>query len=154
MTRKEKIEERAWELIGAAAKEKGYRPVDVEYLREGGNFILRTAIDKEGGVTIDDCEVMSHAIEPILDEAGIIDGAYTMEVTSPGLGRKLRRPHDFEYGKGREIDVRTYRPFLGKKEFTGILTDFTKDAITVETADGTVTVPKTETSLIRLTYDF
>lgn len=154
MTKKEKIEERAWELIRPDAEEMGLVPVDAEYLKEEGGNVLRIYIDREGGVTIDDCEKLSRAIDPALDSEDFIGDAYTMEVSSPGLGRILKRPHDFEYAKGREIEARTYRAVGGRKEFSGKLKDFSSENITIEEEDGEITIPRAETSLIRLAYDF
>lgn len=154
MTKKEKIEDRAWNVIRPIAAEKGYVLVDAEYLKESGGNVLRLYIDKKGGITIDDCEEMSHAVDPVLDSDDFIGEPYVMEVSSPGLGRVLKRPHDFEFAMGKDIEVRTYKAVGKKKEFTGKLTAFSEESITIVTNDGEITIPRADTSLIRLTFEF
>lgn len=134
--------------------ELGLIPVDAEFVREGSENFLRIYIDKEGGVTINDCEEVSRRIDPMLDEEDFIGDPYILEVSSPGLGRKLRRPHDFEYAQGREIEVRTYRAIGGKKSFTGILTAFDDKTVTMRVGEEEMLITRSEISLIRLALDF
>ena len=154
MSKKDSYEAKAWDLIRPEAEALGMTLVDVEYLKEGGENILRTYIDKEGGVSIDDCETLSRIIDPILDREAFIQEAYTMEVSSPGLGRPLKRVHDFEFAMGKEIEIRTYKAIEKQKEFKGILKDFSETEVTVETEDGTRKIQRAEISVIRLAYDF
>ena len=153
MTR-EAIEQRAWDLMKPITESLSMRLVDVEYLKEGDSFILRAYIDKEGGVGIDDCEAASRAYDPELDREDFIRDAYTLEVSSPGLGRPLRRPHDFEYALGREIEVKTYRAIDKEKEFRGVMTAFDAETVTIEAAGGERQIPRKDISLIRLAFDF
>ena len=106
--------------------------LDVEYLKEGDRNILRAYIDKTGGVTIEDCENASRAFDPLLDRENFITDVYTLEVSSPGLGRQIRRPHDFEYALGKSVDVHTYKAVSGKKEFSGILAAYDEKTVTID----------------------
>ena len=151
---KEAIETKAWDLMKPITEELGMRLVDVEYLKEGGSFILRAYIDKEGGVGIDDCEAASRAYDPELDREDFIADAYTLEVSSPGLGRPLRRPHDFEYAVGREVEGKTYRAVDNRKEFRGVLTAFDDQTICVEEDGAARTIDRKDISMIRLAFDF
>jgi len=149
---KEAIEEKAFALAKEAADSLGYILVDTEYVKEGGQYYLRTYIDKEGGITVDDCEAMSDMLNPMLDAADFISAAYVMEVSSPGLGREIRRPHDFEYALGREVDVKTYRAVEGKKAHTGVLDAFDEEKIVLD-EDGTqVAIPRKDTAKISLAF--
>ena len=98
--------------------------VDVEYVKEGGTWYLRAYIDKPGGITVDDCEVVSRALSDLLDKHDFIEDAYVLEVSSPGLGRPLKKEKDFARSIGEEVDVRTFRAISHQKEFTGILRDY------------------------------
>lgn len=129
--------------------------MDVEYVKEGGTWYLRTYIDKEGGISIDDCEKVSRRLSDILDEKDYIDDTYIMEVSSPGLGRPLKKEKDFKRSLGKEVDIRTYRMIDKQKEFTGILKDYDKDTVTIELENETLkTFEKGDIALIRLAFDF
>ena len=110
----------------------GFDLWDVEYVKEGGNWYLRAYIDKPGGIMVDDCEVVSRELSDILDEKDFIDEAYILEVSSPGLGRPLKKEKDFARSLGEEVEVRTYRAIDRQKEFIGILKDYDKDTVTIE----------------------
>ncbi len=148
------IEEAVFAIVSEAAKEFGLIPVDAEYVKEKDGFYLNIYIDKEGGVTIDDCEAMSRHLDPILDEADIIEDPYTMIVSSPGLGRVLRRPRDFIFGIGKEVDVKTYAPVNGEKEFTGILKEADAKTIRIDTDRGSMTFDRKDISTVKLTVSF
>lgn len=154
MTKKERIEERTWAIMQEKAAELGLIPVDAEYVRENGQYRLIVTVGKDEGIGINDCEAMSRAIDPILDEEDYIPDVYTLEVTSPGLGRVLRRPRDFVYGLGREVEVHTYRAVNKQKAWTGILSAVTDETVTITTAEGGLALPRTDISLIKLTFDF
>ena len=154
MSKKENIEEKTWELVKPLASELGLIPVDAEYLKEGTDFILRITIDKEGGVGTLDCEALSRAIDPKLDEENFIPDAYILEVTSPGLGRKLKRPRDFAFAMGKEVDVKTYKAVDGVKEWRGILSAYDKDQVTITCQGETHDFPRKEISTICLSIDF
>ncbi len=155
LSRKEEYEEKTWNLLLPVLEELGMKPVDVEYVKEGGEYYLRCYIDKDGGVGITDCEAVSRAIDPLLDRENFIDDAYTLEVSSPGLGRPLKRPRDFDYAAGKEIELRLYKAKEGQKEFRGILKNWDKERIEIETVEGLrETFLRSDLSLIRLAYDF
>ena len=105
---------------------------DVEYVKEAGQWFLRLYIDKEGGISIDDCEAVSRPMSDLLDEADPIQGSYTFEVSSAGLDRVLRKPEHYELCKGKQVDVKLYRPLDGRKEYTGVLNGFADGNVTVD----------------------
>lgn len=113
--------ERVYSLIKETVEAQGVSLWDVRFLKEGASWYLRVFIDKEDGVTIDDCTNVSHAIDPIIDDADPIDKAYYLEVCSPGIERELTRPFHFESVLGEKIKVKLYKAIDGKKEFIGIL---------------------------------
>jgi ribosome maturation factor RimP len=127
---------------------------DVEYVREGDQRFLRLYIDKEGGVDITDCEAISRAVDPILDEKDPISESYHFEVCSAGLERALKRPGDFERFMGSPIMVKLYRPRNGLKEFPGILRGYADGRVTAECGKETITFEKSEVALVRLRVEF
>lgn len=127
---------------------------DVEYVREGGEWFLRLYIDKEGGVDIDDCEKVSRAIDPILDEKDPIPDSYHFEVCSAGLERVLKRPRDFEQFMGSPVLVKLYTPKQGRKDFPGTLTGYEDGRVTVTVGGETVTFEKSEVAMVRLRVEF
>lgn len=155
MSRKETYEQKAEELILPIVEENGFELVDVEYVKEGSMWYLRAYIDKEGGITVDDCEVVSRAFSDRLDENDFIEEAYILEVSSPGLGRPLRKEKDYQRSMGKKLEIRTYRAVDRCKEFYGILTAYDDDSVTIEEEDGTQrTFAKADIALIRLAFDF
>ena len=155
MSRREEYEQKAEELITPIVEANGFELVDVEYVKEGSTWYLRAYIDKPGGIMVDDCEVVSRELSDILDEKDFIDEAYILEVSSPGLGRPLKKEKDFARSLGEEVEVRTYRAIDRQKEFIGILKDYDKDTVTIEYEDGeTMTFDKADIALIRLAFDF
>ena len=127
---------------------------DVEYVREGGEYFLRLYLDKEGGVTIDDCEAVSRAVDPVLDEKDPIEGSYHFEVCSAGLERALKRPSDFERFLGSPITVKLYRPRNGLKEIPCVLKAYDNGRLTVEAGKETITFEKSEVALVRRRVEF
>ena len=127
---------------------------DVEYVREGSDYFLRLYLDKEGGVDINDCEAISRAVDPILDEKDPIQGSYHFEVCSAGLERALKRPSDFERFMGSPIMVKLYRPRNGLKEIPGILRGYEDGRVTVEAGKEMITFEKSELALVRLRVEF
>ena len=155
MSKREVYEQKTEEILLPIIEEYGFELADVEYVKEGGTWYLRTYIDKEGGISIDDCEKVSRRLSDILDEKDYIDDTYIMEVSSPGLGRPLKKEKDFKRSLGKEVDIRTYRMIDKQKEFTGILKDYDKDTVTIELDDETLkTFEKGDIALIRLAFDF
>ncbi len=145
-----KIADRVRALAAPVVEGLGCTLWDAEYVREGGEWFLRLYIDKDGGVGIDDCEAVSRAFDPILDEEDPIPESYRFEVSSAGLERPLRRPEHFAWAKGRRVAVRLYRPRDGAKEFAGTLSGFDGAALTLETPVGPVSLDKKEVALARL----
>ena len=127
---------------------------DVEYVREGSEYFLRLYLDKEGGVDINDCEAISRAVDPILDEKDPVPGSYHFEVCSAGLERALKRPSDFERFMGSNITVKLYRPRNGLKEIPCVLTGYEDGKITVTAGKKTITFEKSEVALVRLRVEF
>ena len=155
MSRKETYEQKAEELILPIVEANGFELVDVEYVREGGSWYLRAYIDKEGDITVDDCEIVSRAFSDRLDENDFIEDAYILEVSSPGLGRPLKKEKDYRRSMGKELEIRTYRAVDRCREFYGVLTAYDEDSVTIEEEDGTLrTFAKTDIALIRLAFDF
>lgn len=127
---------------------------DVEYVREGGDWFLRLYIDKEGGVGINDCEAISRAIDPILDEQDPIPDSYSFEVSSAGLERPLKRPEHFARSMGQSVVVRLYKPRDGAKEFKGTLEGYDNGRVTLGTPSGPLIFEKSEVALVRLSVEF
>ena len=155
MTKRELYEQKTEEILLPIVEENGFELVDVEYVKEGSTWYLRAYIDKPGGINIDDCEVVSRRLSDILDEKDYIDDAYIREVSSPGLGRPLKKEKDFKRSLGEEVEIRTYRMIDKQKEFTGILKDYDEKTVTIEMDDDTTkTFEKSDIALIRLAFDF
>lgn len=127
---------------------------DVEYVREGDTRFLRLLIDKEGGVDISDCEAISRAVDPILDEKDPIAESYVFEVSSAGLERALKRPEDFRRFMGSPVTVKLYRPRNGLKELPAVLTGYDDGRITVQSGSETITFARSEVALVRLRVEF
>ena len=149
-----KITDVVWQFSEPIVKAHGCSLWDVEYVREGGAWFLRLYIDKPGGVNIDDCEAISRAVGPILDEKDPIPDSYSFEVCSAGLERALKRPRDFEQFMGSRVCVRLYKPVDGAKEFIGTLTGYRDGAVSIESAGKSYTFEKTELAQVRLHVDF
>ncbi len=155
MSKREVYEQKTEELITPFVEDKGFELVDVEYVKEGGNWYLRAYIDKPGGITVDDCEVISRSLSDKLDEEDFIEGAYILEVSSPGLGRPLKKEKDFVRNMGQEVELRTYRAIERQKEFRGILDAYDKSSITLEVEEGEKLVfDRSNVALVRLAFDF
>lgn len=147
-------EEKTIEYLAPILEELGLRLWDVVFSKEGKEYYLSAFIDKDGGVTVQDCEAVSSRMNEILDREDYIREPYTFVVSSPGLDRPLKRERDFMNSLGREVDIRTYRALDGQKEFSGTLKSYDKDTVTVDTADGEQTFQRKEISVIRLAFDF
>ncbi|MCR4747217.1 MAG: ribosome maturation factor RimP [Clostridiales bacterium] len=144
------VTEKIWELAEPLAESLGLKIWDVRYVKEGADWFLRIFIDKEGGVSIDDCVEMTHAIDGPLDELDPIKDAYTLEVSSPGAERALIRDSHFEEFIGSKVMVKLIRPLDGKREFKGILKGYDKGDVTVETDDTSFVFNKKEASYVKL----
>ncbi len=160
MKAKKNVSALVWDLVAPVADELGYSIWDVEYVKEGSTMILRITIDvdTEEGITIEDCERMHRAIDPIIDEADPIEEAYNLEVSSPGVERLLTRAEHFAAMAGAEVEVRLFaalpdRPAIGgSKVFTGILGDFDGQNITVEVGGEMISIPRKAASKVQTVF--
>ena len=154
MSRREEYEQQTETLLEPIVTELGFELVDVEYVKEAGNWYLRAYIDKPGGITVNDCEDVSRAFSDILDEQDFIEDSYIMEISSPGLDRPLKKEKDFKRSLGKLVEIRTYRPIEKQKEFCGILNAYDSNSVTID-EDGTErTFDKKDIALIRLAIEF
>lgn len=155
MAKGEQYEARVEAWITPVLEQHQFELVDVEYVREVGVWYLRCYIDKEGGITVDDCEVISRLLGEWLDKEDFIEDSYILEVSSPGLGRPLKKEKDFARSIGKDVEIRLYKVIDKQKEFTGTLTSYDADSVTITMEDGSErTFEKSEIALIRLAFDF
>ena len=136
-------------------EENGFELVDVEYVKEAGTWYLRAYIDKPGGFTVDDCEMVSRKLGDWLDKEDFIDESYILEVSSPGLGRPLKKEKDFKRSLGEQVEIRLYKAVDRQKEFVGALKAYDENTVTIEYEDGAEsTFERKDIALIRLAFDF
>ena len=155
LSKREQYEQKTEELLLPIVEKHGFELVDVEYVKEGSIWYLRAYIDKEGGITVNDCEDVAREMNVLLDEKDFIPDSYTFEVSSPGLGRPLKKEKDFVRNMGQEIEIRTYRAINRSKEFYGILTAYDKESVTIETEEKeTMKFERSEIALIRQAVNF
>jgi len=154
MAKREEYEQRTEKLILPIIEENHFELVDIEYVKEGSNWYLRAYIDKAGGITVDDCEMVSRKLSDLLDREDFIQDSYILEVSSPGLGRALKKDKDFQRSIGEEVEIHLFKPLNKKKIYIGLLDAFDKESITIQTEEGEkLLIPRTNISLIRLTFD-
>ncbi|MBR3848427.1 MAG: ribosome maturation factor RimP [Oscillospiraceae bacterium] len=149
-----KITETITSLASPVAEKLGLEIWDVEFVKEGGEHYLRVYIDREGGVSIDDCESFSRAFDKILDDADPIDTSYIFEVSSAGLERRLYRPSDFEKYMGASVTLKTFSPKMGKKEFFGTLCGYDNGNVTLSQSGEETVFEKKEIASVRLRVEF
>ena len=145
-----KITEKVAALARPVVEEEGCTLWDVEYVREAGTWYLRIFADKEGGLSIDDCERISRRLDPMLDEADPIPDSYVFEVGSAGAERELKRPSDFEQFLGSEVEVRLYQPVNGAKAFVGKLKGYDDGDVTIENGGSDMRFDKSRVALVKL----
>ncbi|MDD6332331.1 MAG: ribosome maturation factor RimP [Clostridium sp.] len=148
------VESRCEALVQPILDEHQFELWDLEYVKEGANYYLRVYADKPGGITIDDCVTISRALEEKLDAEDFIEEAYILEVSSPGLGRPLKRDRDFEKSLGQDVELKLYKAQDGQKEYTGCLQAYTKDTVTLEIEERECVFQRSDIALIRLAIDF
>lgn len=153
MSRKD-IEAKTEALLMPILDEFGFELWDVEYVKEGSEYYLRAYIDKEGGITIDDCVDVSRKLSDKLDEDDFIDSEYILEVSSPGLGRTLKSDRDFSKSIGRDTDIKLYKPIDKVKEFEGILKAFDNDTLTFLIDGNERVFNKSEMASVKLHVEF
>ena len=149
-----KITDLTAQLARPVVEENGCTLWDVEYVKEAGSWYRRVYIDKETGVSIDDCEAISRVLSDLLDEADPIQDAYTFEVSSAGADRALKKPEHFRQFLGEQVDVKLYRAREGRKELTGALKAYENGDVTVELPGGDVTLEKKDVAQVRLHVAF
>ena len=131
MAKREEYERKTEQLLEPILKENNFELYDVEFVKEAGTFYLRAFIDKEGGININDCELVSRRLSDLLDEKDFIPDAYILEVSSPGLGRALKKDKHFEKSIGEEVEIKLFKAIDKQKEFTGYLESFNDEVIVI-----------------------
>ena len=155
MSRKEIYEQKTESFIQPIVDKYHFELVDVEYVKEGSDWYLRAYIDKEGGITVNDCEMVAREMNEILDREDYVEDSYIFEVSSPGLGRPLKKEKDFKRSLGEAVDIKLYRAIERQKDFSGILTAYDADTVTIRYEDGSEsTFNRKDIALIRLAFDF
>ena len=146
------VAQRVEELLGPIAAERKYCVVDVTYRREGGRFVLRVIMDKKGGITMDECAALSNELGGLVDRENIISDEYLLEVSSPGLDRKLKKGEDFVWAVGKKVRITTYAPFDGKNVFSGTLVGLGEGTVVVEEEGKSTQIPRDKIANARLAY--
>ena len=155
MSKRESYEKKAEALILPIINKNNYELVDIEFVREGSNWFLRAYVEKEGGFSVNDCEKVSREFSDLLDKEDFIEESYILEISSPGLGRPLKKDKDFERSIGEEVEVKLYKAFEEQKEFSGTLEAYDAQTVTLGFEDDTKkTFEKKNIALIRLAVDF
>lgn len=154
MSRRETYEERTEALLSPIVEQAGVAVYDVEYVKEGKDYYLRVYIDKPDGVNIQDCETVSRALSDALDAEDFIPDAYILEVSSPGLGRVLKKDRHLEQSLGEEVEIKTYKPIDKTKEFSGILKAYDAATITIEEDGSPRVFERQDIATVRLALDF
>lgn len=154
MSRREEYETRTEQLLVPIAEANQVSIYDVEYVKEGSDYYLRAYIDKPEGVNIQDCENVSRALSDALDEEDFIPDAYILEVSSPGLGRALKKDKHLQVSIGQEVEIKLFKPIDKCKEFSGILESFDADVIVIRDGETARTFERSDVALIRLAFDF
>ena len=152
MGKREDYEAKTEKLIMPIVEANNVELFDVDYIKEGQDWYLRVYIDKEGGVTIDDCQAVSRAFNGILDKENYITDQYIFEVSSPGLTRPLKKEKDYAKSIGKLIDIKLYKAVEGLKEYTGVLKEYDKDNITIEIDDNLIKIERSNLAMIRWAY--
>jgi len=153
MSRREIYEARTEELLLPIAAKNNVEIYDIEYVKEGSDFYLRAYIDKEGGVTINDCETVSRALSDELDRTDFIEDAYILEVSSPGLGRTLKKDKHLQKSIMEEVEIKTYKPVYGSREFKGILKAFDEKTVTILSEKEEIVFERTDIATIKLAFN-
>lgn len=151
---RKQIEEQTEALLIPIAEANGVNIYDVEYVKEAGEAYLRCYIDKEGGVTIDDCVAVNRALSKALDEVDFVGEPYTLEVGSPGLGRRLTRDRHLSQSIGKQVEGKLFLSVNQQKEFSGILTSFDRDCYLIQTDAGEIRLERKNVALLKLALDF
>lgn len=155
MTKREEYEYKTEQLLIPIMEENNYDLVDVEYVKEAGYWYLRAYIDKEGGISLDDCELVSRRMSELLDEHDYITDAYIFEVSSPGLGRQLKKDKDFKRSIGQEVEIKLYKAMNKQKEITGYLMDFDDENLLIELEnEEQIEIKRSDIAVVKLAVHF
>lgn len=154
MSKRENYEAKAERLLAPIVERVGVSIYDVEYVKEGSDWYLRVYIDKPEGVNINDCVEVNRAFSDVLDVEDFIEDSYTLEVSSPGLGRTLKKDRHLQHSIGKEVEIKLYKPVDKVKEFTGTLTAFDSEQLTITAEDGEKSFLRSDIAIIRLALDF
>jgi ribosome maturation factor RimP len=146
---KAKIEDIVYELCKPVTDRLNFELVEVEYKKEGGEWYLRIYIDKEGGITIDDCQMVSEEVSELLDKADPIDNSYIFEVSSPGIERPLKTERDYQKAMGKLVEAKLFAPMNGKKVIEGILTGYTADTVELDQNNSKIVLDKSQIAIIK-----
>lgn len=149
-----KIEERVESLIGTRIESLGYRLYDVEFVKEGKDFYLRVYIDKDSGISLEDCEAVSNGINEVLDEADYIKEQYFLEVSSPGVERVLKKDRHLKENIGNKVQVKLFKPLAGKKVFEGLLESFSDDNICIKIESQILEIERSNIGQIKTVFDW
>lgn len=149
-----KIEERVESLIGPRIESLGYRLYDVEFVKEGKDFYLRVYIDKDSGISLEDCEAVSNGINEVLDEADYIKEQYFLEVSSPGVERVLKKDRHLKENIGNKVQVKLFKPLAGKKVFQGLLESFSDDNICIKVESQILEIERSNIGQIKTVFDW
>lgn len=149
-----KLTEKIFKIVEPTVAALGYELYDVEYQKEYDNWVLTLYIDGAKGISLDDCEIVSNAVDPVLDEADPIEQAYYLSVSSVGIDRPLKLDKDFERNIGKKLDVKLYAPLNGKKELVGELSAFDENSFTIKLKSGELTIERKKAAMIRPHIDF
>lgn len=151
---KRKVEDVVYDLAKPIIDRNNFELVEIEFKKEGADWYLRVYIDKEGGITIDDCEAVSRELSDLLDEADPIEQSYIFEVSSPGIDRPLKTDRDYEKNIGKLIEIKLFSPLNGKKAYEGILKGHSKEAVDIEADSKEIRIEKSSIALIRPVIKF
>lgn len=155
MTKREEYEMKTEQLLEPILKEFQFELYDVEFVKEAGTFYLRAFIDKEDGITINDCEIVSRRLSDLLDQKDFIPDSYILEVSSPGLGRQLKKDKHLEKSIGEEVELKLFKAIEKQKEFNGILESFTEEVLVIQEENGTLMeFERSNIAMIRLAINF
>ncbi len=155
MSKREEYEQKTEAILQPIVDRYGFELVDVEYVKEGSNWYLRAYIDKDGGIFVNDCELVHRELSDILDEQDFVEDSYILEVSSPGLLRPLKKEKDFKRSLSKEVEIRTFKKIDKRKEFRGVLTAYDDKTVTIiEDNDEELKLDRKDIALIHLAFDF
>jgi len=154
MAGRQSIEDKTEKLLMPIVEKNNFELVDVEFVKEGADWYLRAYIDKEGGINIDDCELVSRALEAELDKEDFIEEGYILEVSSPGLTRPLKKEKDYKRNLGKLVEIHTFKPIEKRKEFVGTLQSYDDEKVVITEDEKEIAFSKKDISLIRQYFEW